>query len=165
MRGPNRIFGFVVVCALAGCGPAHRDNGGPDGNSGGDGNNGGDGDNGCSAASMLVYVVDSNRTFSTFDPATKTFHDIGTLNCTNAAQPFSMGIDRTPSAWVEYDNGTLYHVDITTLHCTPTSWTRPLGLMQMGMGFSTETMGGTTDKLFVAGGVGPTVPQSTLATV
>src|SRR5262245_19522773 len=108
MSDPKAIFGLVVVCALAGCGPDHRDhNGNPDGNTGGDGNGGGDGDNGCSAASMLVYVVDANRTFSTFDPSTKTFHDIGSLNCTGAAMPFSMGIDRTPSAWVEYDNGTL----------------------------------------------------------
>jgi len=96
---------------------------------------------------------------------TKTFHDIGTLNCTSAAMPFSMGIDRTPSAWVEYDNGKLFHVDVTTLACTPTSWSNPLGLLQMGMGFSTEQAGGTTDKLFVAGGLGPTQPTSTLATV
>jgi hypothetical protein len=167
MRHPKPFFGFFVVAALAGCGPDHRGgNGGPDGNNGGDDSGGGgDGDNGCSAASMLVYTVDSNRTFSTFDPMSMTFHDVGTLNCTGGAMPFSMGIDRTPSAWVEYDNGKLFHVDVTTLACTPTSWSNPDGLLEMGMGFSTDQVGGTTDKLFVAGGLGPTFPTSTLATV
>jgi len=28
-----------------------------------------------------VYVVDADRTFSSFDPRSKTFHDIGVLNC------------------------------------------------------------------------------------
>lgn len=167
MRHPKPVFGFIVVAALAGCGPDHRggsgdDDTGPDANN----NNGGDGNNdNCSAASMLVYTVDSNRTFSTFDPMTKTFHDVGQLSCTNGAMPFSMGIDRTPSAWVEYDNGKLFHVDVTTLACTPTSWSNPDGLQEMGMGFSTDQMGGSTDKLFVAGGAGPTDPTSTLATI
>jgi hypothetical protein len=169
MRQPKPFFGFIVVAAFAGCGPDHRggNNGGPDGGNGTDGNNnGGDGNqNGCSAASMLVYTVDQNNTFSTFDPMTKTFHDVGTLSCASGAMPFSMGIDRTPSAWVEYDNGKLFHVDVTTLACTPTSWSNPDGLLEMGMGFSTDQVGGTTDKLFVAGGLGPTFPTSTLATV
>ena len=34
---------------------------------------------GCSDAAKLVYVVDENNKFSQFDPATKTFMDLGTL--------------------------------------------------------------------------------------
>ena len=136
---------------------------------GGDGGTGGDGGNAdtCSDASKLVYVVDSNNTLSKFDPMTKTFTDLGTLNCPAGflATPFSMSIDRDTNAWVLYSDSKLYKVNTTNLMCTATSWSTQLGLTQFGMGFSTETAGGTQDTLFVAGGSGPTVPTSTLATL
>ncbi len=159
-------LGVLAVAVLSACGPTSRDQG--DDTSGGDGG-GGDGSNGdgCSDAAKLVYVVDSNNKMSKFDPATKTFTDIGDLNCPTSIinTPFSMSIDRDTNAWVLYSDAKLYKVNTTNLMCTATSWSTQLGLTQFGMGFSTDTAGGTADTLFVAGGSGPSVPTSTLATL
>ena len=157
---------LLTATALAACGPASRDMG--DDTGGGDGGNG-DGSNAdnCSDASKLVYVVDENNKLSKFDPMTKTFSDIGTLNCPAGilATPFSMSIDRDTNAWVLYSDSKLYKVNTSNLMCTATTWTTQLGMTVFGMGFSTDTAGGTQDTLFVAGGSGPTVPTSTLATL
>jgi hypothetical protein len=161
-----KTLGVLAAAVLAACGPASRDMG--DDTGGGDGGTG-DGANGdnCSDASKLVYVVDSNNKLSKFDPMTKTFSDIGTLNCPAGllATPFSMSIDRDTNAWVLYSDSKLYKVNTTNLQCTATTWSTQLGLAQFGMGFSTDVAGGTVDTLFVAGGAGPSVPSSTLATL
>ncbi len=151
---------FPLVLAIAACGPNRGDD---DGTTGDGGNVNGDGANAnCSEAAKLVYVVDANNTLSTFDPVTKVFSDKGQLNCSPGASPFSMGIDRNAGAYVLYDSGQLFKVDTMTLACTPTSWSSPNGLLEFGMGFSTDTPGGSTDTLFIAGGLGPTDPTSAL---
>jgi hypothetical protein len=160
---------FLVLVAgsatlIGACGPSERNPGGnPDGgNPGGDGN-GSNADN-CSDEAKLVYTVDEDNTLATFDPVTKMFTPLGTLDCPAQflATPFSMGIDRSAGAWVLYSSGELFHVDTMTLACTPTSWSSPSGLLEFGMGFSTDTAGGSTDTLFIAGGSGPTEPTSSL---
>lgn len=108
---------------------------------------------GCSEAAKKVYVVDQNNTFSTFDPVTKTFTDLGTLSCpaSEGAAPYSMSVDRDAVAWVLYNDGSLFRLDTTTLACTATQWVSQPDLLVFGMGFSADTSGGTTDTLFVAG--------------
>jgi hypothetical protein len=162
-------LGVIAMAFLVGCGPTSR-NSGDDGNGGG--TDGGGTDSGsnveqCSDASKLVYVVDSNNKLSQFNPMTKAFLDIGTLSCPAGlgATPFSMAIDRDTNGWVLFSDGDVYKVNTTNAQCAATSWSTQLGLFQFGMGFSTEVAGGTDDRLFVAGGSGPTVPTSTLATL
>jgi hypothetical protein len=96
---------------------------------------------------------------------TKVFSDKGPLSCPASlgATPFSMGIDRDASAYVLFSSGELFKVDTTTLACSPTAW-QPFqgGLAVFGMGFSTDVAGGTSDTLFIAGGLGPTDPTSSL---
>jgi hypothetical protein len=115
--------------------------------------NGSGSSDGCADPARHVYVVDQNNTFSTFDPVTKTFTDLGTLNCpaSDGAAPFSMGVDRNAIAWVLYNDGSLFRLDTTTLACTATTWQPTPDLFVFGMGFSTDTSGGTTDTLYVAG--------------
>jgi hypothetical protein len=160
-----RRFHSCVLLLLVACGPNDRpDNtGGPDGGGGGDDGNNNNGEN-CSEDAKLIYTVDQDNTLSKFDPITKTFMDLGTLSCPAmfAATPFSMGIDRNAGAWVLYSSGELFQVDTKTLACVKTQWASANGLRQFGMGFSTETAGGTTDTLFIAGGAGPTQPTSAL---
>jgi hypothetical protein len=159
-------LGVVAAGLLAACGPTSRNQG--DDVGGGDGGNGdGSSGDGCSDAAKLVYVVDSNNKLSKFDPMTKTFTDLGTLSCPTSPinTPFSMSIDRDTNAWVLYSDAKLYKVNTTSLACTATTWSTQLGLTQFGMGFSTDTAGGTADTLYVAGGAGPSVPTSTLATL
>jgi hypothetical protein len=153
----------VVLLTFSACGPG-SDRG--DDGSGGDGGSGSGSGNqdGCSDAAKLVYVVDSNNTFSKFDPATKTFSDIGQLACpTSGGQPFSMGVDRNATAWVLYDTGELFKVDTSNLNCTKTTWASQQGLLQFGMGFSTNMAGGSEDTLFVAGGTDQLTSSTKLA--
>jgi hypothetical protein len=162
-----RNLQVVLLAALVGCGPSSRNGddgfggGGVDASNVGSGSGGGEG---CSDAAKLVYVVDEDNQLSQFDGSTKTFHDLGTLSCPAqaGATPFSMGVDRTATAWVLYSSGELFSVDTTSLACTKTTWSHPNGLMQFGMGFSTDTVGGSTDTLFIAGGSGPSDPTSAL---
>jgi hypothetical protein len=162
-----KLAGFALAIAVCACGPSSTrepDANGNGSNGSGSGSNNGNG-NGCSDSAKLVYVVDMSNQFSQFDPSTKTFHDLGTLSCPSSGSPFSMSVDRNTIAWVLYDSGELFRVDITqNLACTKTSWSAQGGLSQFGMGFSTDTAGGTTDTLFIAGGstVGSSSP-STLA--
>ncbi len=158
------VFASLVVSLVA-CGAPTRgdDDGTTDGNNAnGDGNN----QDNCSAEAKLVFVVDENNTLSTFDPQTGMFMDKGTLNCPASglgASPFSMGIDRNAGAWVLYSSGELFHVDTDTLACMKTTWSPGAnGLFEYGMGFSTDTPGGTTDTLFIAGGANPSDPTAAL---
>jgi hypothetical protein len=152
----------IVLITLAACGPGDRDpgNGGPDGGNppGGDGNNNTED---CSEEAKLIYTVDSNNTLSRFDPVTKQFQDLGALSCAASlgATPFSMGVDRDANAWVLYSSGELFNVNTETLDCVKTAWAAPSGIRQFGMGFSTETAGGTIDTLFIAGS--PAIGQTT----
>ncbi|MDX2093942.1 MAG: hypothetical protein SFX73_39275 [Kofleriaceae bacterium] len=153
----------VLAALTIGCGgPDGRPNDGrPDGG-GNNGDGGGSNTDDCSDDAKLVYVVDSNNMFSRFDPSTKTFQNIGALDCPAEpdilgfpATPFSMGIDRTPTAWVLYSSGELFKVNTDTAACEPTSWTAPLNLPLFGMGFSTDAQGGSAETLYIAGGTDP----------
>lgn len=153
---------FLLVAAAACGGPKDRPNGGGDA-AGTDAT--GTNSDGCSDEAKSVYVVDQNNTLSRFDPPNKAFVDIGKLACPASfgATPFSMGIDRTAVAWVLYSSGELFRVDTSSLACTKSTWTASGGLLQFGMGFSTDAAGGNVDTLFIAGGTGPTQPTSQLA--
>ena len=153
----------LMFCA---CGPTNRGDD-DDTGSGGDDGSGSNGD-GCSDAAKLVYVVDAKNKLSKFDPATKTFTDIGNLSCTTTlpfGQPFSMGVDRNAVAWVLYNDGELFRVDTQSLMCTKTTWAAQNGMMLFGMGFSTNVAGGTDDTLFIAGGLNQQTTTSKLATL
>src|SRR5258706_13630178 len=122
-----------LLLSIVACGPATNRGNGDDGNGGGhDGV--GSGSDGCSDSAKLVYVVDENNKLSQFDPTTKTFHDLGTLTCQASfgGTPFSMGVDRTATAFVLYSTGEVFKVDTSSpsLTCTKTSYTPQMGLTQ-----------------------------------
>ena len=114
----------------------------------------------------LVYVVDEQNDFMSFDPRKlpgNPFTMIGTLDCPSngvsiqnppgAATPFSMSVDRDGVAWVLYTTGELFEVSLQNASCTPAGNTIDASSMALfGMGFVTDTAGGTTEKLFLAGG-------------
>jgi hypothetical protein len=175
---------LVLIVATVACGPGTRQGAGGDDDddgSGGSGSNvgsGGSGSDGCSDAAKLIYVVDETNKLARFDPTTKTFTTLGTLSCPagvdsngDPAAPFSMAVDRTAQAYVLYNDDKIYKVDttMTSLPCTKTAWSSQHGLSEFGMGYSTDTMGGSTDTLYVAGGAdlqeGDGPATSTLATL
>ena len=107
----------------------------------------------CVAGSQWIYTVDTTGTFSIFDPQSLTFSDIGPLICFDPmadARPFSMAVDQSTVAWVEYTSGNIYRVDTTTLACTPTSYQVDPNLKDFGMGFVFDPSTGL-DTLYVAG--------------
>lgn len=106
-------------------------------------------------AVKLIYLVDSANDFLSFDPRllpNDPFRLIGKLQCGfGLGSPFSMSVDRSGIAWVVYDNGQLFKVDITNAHCEPSAF-QPgaTGSTTFGMGFATDVPGGDTEKLYLA---------------
>lgn len=108
---------------------------------------------GCSSASQLIYLVDSNNSFISYDPGTSTFTNIGTLNCAPVATPFSMAVSRDAVAYVLYSNHKVYAVSTSDASCSPTPWVmNQMGFEEFGMGFVSDVAGGTAETLYIAGG-------------
>jgi hypothetical protein len=125
--------------------------------------------NGCSAASQLVYVLSSSNEIYSFEPQTKVFTKISTLQCqAGSMTPNSMAVDRLGNAWVNYISassftgtptaGAIFKVDIATGACAATNIALTSGWYQLGMGYSTASATDQTDTLYVAstgqGGLG-----------
>jgi hypothetical protein len=104
----------------------------------------------CVEASRWIYTVDSNGTFSRFDPSTQKFTDISTLRCSTSSTPFSMAVDQNAMAWVLYGDGKLYKVDTTTAKCESTSFQNSQ-FQEFGMGFVFDPST-NKDTLYIAGG-------------
>lgn len=153
------LFGLGAGCSNS-SGRHGRGTGdaGGNGNSDGGGNPvGGDGSvdvNGCSVAAQLVYVIDQDTTLYSFDPTQKKFTAIGNLQCGGGFDsPFSMGVDRNANAWVLYASGNVYQVSTMDASCTASQRQAGQdGLVNFGMGFSSDAQGGSTDTLYVVGG-------------
>lgn len=131
----------------------------------------------CTADGLdLIYVVDTNNEFLSFDP-----RELGTvegpftvianpLDCPASAPypswqsslPFSMSIDRDARAWVLYTSGEIFNVDVTTGACTSTAFqpSQQTGAWKLfGMGFATDDLTGNTEELYVTGGPEQPVAQ------
>jgi len=108
----------------------------------------------CSEETKLIYLVDDANNFLAFDPKKlpgDPFRLIGKLDCPSYGSPFSMSVDRDGTAWVVYNSGDLFRVDITDASCKPTGYRRGAsGSSTFGMGFATDVAGGKTEKLYIA---------------
>jgi hypothetical protein len=156
------LWVLALAVSLAACSDSrggHRlDDGGNPG--GGDGGGPGGGDGGgpasnCAVGADLVYLVDEHNALFSFTPNTLTFTEIGPLSCMaqNGATPFSMGVDRNAVAWVLYSDGSLFKVSTSDASCTSTTFAMDQsGFQLFGMGFASDSSGGTTDTLYIAGG-------------
>lgn len=129
--------------------------------------NGGSSGDGCSEAAKLVYVLSTDNAIWSFAPAKKEFTFLFSLNCAtpndgNVWSPNSMAIDREAVAWVNYvgsdpllggDNaGKIFRVDISKKSCDPTAAVNlPNNWYRLGMGFSTNSAGSTSETLYVTG--------------
>jgi hypothetical protein len=162
--------GCLVTASLLACGGSKNGGSGFDDDAGGAGSKLGNTDDGgmfqlgdssststgpssgCTQAAELVYVIDEQGGLHSFDPSTLTFTTIGNVKCPGAGMDYnSMAVDRTATAWVNDINGHIFKVSTADASCTTTSFVAPLGFTQMGMGFATDTAGGTTETLYVDG--------------
>jgi hypothetical protein len=110
----------------------------------------GGGNNGCSAAAQLVYVFSVDNKIYSFDPPSKQFKFIATPDCMATAQANSMAIDRNLVAWLNYI-GSIYSFDLKTKTGCKLAMNLPSGFEQIGMGFSTDSVNGTAETLYVDG--------------
>jgi hypothetical protein len=145
----GQLGDVVEHCGTAGC------NGGSCGGAASD----------CSEATQVIYVVDKNNNFLSFDPRhdANTFHLIGRLNCQAGvpwpetlsleASPFSMSVDRNGEAWVLYSSGEIFRVNTSDASCERSNYLPGSnGFQLFGMGFVSDTAGGDSETLFVSGG-------------
>ena len=105
-------------------------------------------------AVKLIYVVDSANNLLSFDPRLlprDPFKHVARLTCERFGSPFSMSVDRNGIAWVLYEDGEMFKVDIQDGRCEPSGFQAfSAGPRNFGMGFATDTPGGDTEKLYVA---------------
>jgi hypothetical protein len=106
----------------------------------------------CAEANKDVYVIAEDRTFYSFHPPTVEFKAKGILNCpTGGAMPTSMAVDREGTAWVRHSDGTVWKVSTTDLSCELTKYQpQAEAFTKFGMGFATETKGGSAEVLYLS---------------
>ena len=120
----------------------------------------------CSDASKLVYVASDENDLYSFAPDKLTFTKLGRLACPSQTVN-SMAVDRSGTAWVNYDDGKIYKVEIKSLHCTATSYVPAQGRFTkvLGMGFAADAPGSANETLFVADNRGKGIGKVDLATM
>lgn len=124
----------------------------------------------CSDEAKLIYVVDQDNTFASFNPQlfgqARALTTVGTLSCParNNGAPYSMAVSRDAIAWVLYNSSQLFKVDVrSNLRCDATTFAAPSGTNRFGMGFSVNAPGSSEETLFIAGHGASTASFGTLS--
>jgi hypothetical protein len=116
---------------------------------------------GCAANTELIYLLDAGARLYSFDPRTIALTELGRFTCpleNEGASPYSMAVDRNGRAWVLFDSGELFIVDLADRTCTASGFVPDqLGFHTFGMGFVSESPGGE-ETLYIAGG--PSVAEA-----
>jgi hypothetical protein len=118
------------------------------------GTEGGNKPAGCAAEATFVYVLSSDKGLYSFEPGSLAFRSIGKINCPSQGDtgPNSMAVDRNGIAWVNYQDGSLFRVDVRNAKCEATSYDKTqLGWNRMGMAFVSDNKGSEQETLFVNG--------------
>jgi hypothetical protein len=93
----------------------------------------------CDPDILYIYLVTSETELWRYRPDTGAFSLVGGLGCSDAASPFSMGVARTGTAYVVYNDGQLYKVDTADASCETTGWIPGTGgFTTFGMGFAID---------------------------
>lgn len=109
----------------------------------------------CAEGAGLVYVLSGEGDLYSFQPDAREFERIGALSCRAAggAKPNSMAVDRGGTAWVNYDDGTLFRVSTRDASCQPTDFEPGQhGFTRVGMAFASTGRDLMEETLFVWGG-------------
>lgn len=106
----------------------------------------------CQDDNKDVFVIAEDRSFYSFHPPTLEFKNKGLLDCpTGGALPTSMAIDRNGVAWVRHSDGSVWKVSTENLACEATKFQpQAEAFTKFGMGFATETKGGSTEVLYLS---------------
>jgi hypothetical protein len=132
-----------------------------DGGLGMGGDDGGIPSNCASGAGTFIYVISEENNLYTFDPtmfpSASAFTEVGPVTCDSSGVN-SMAVDRSATAWVNFNSGSIYKVTTTApVTCTPTNFVSGQAGFTgvLGMGFSVDTAGGNSETLFVSDNGGP----------
>jgi hypothetical protein len=131
------------------------DGDGTSGDGDGDGT-GGDGDGDidcweCAANTDLIYVLSDDAELWSFDPATNLFAMVGALPCPGGLfnGTFSMSVSRAGIAWVMYQDGQMYQIDVNAPGvCTNSGWSSTTEFDLFGMGFVSNSLADPCEKLY-----------------
>jgi hypothetical protein len=106
----------------------------------------------CAEATKDIFVIAEDRSFYSFHPPTGVFTNKGLLDCpTGGATPTSMAVDRAGFAWVRHSDGSVWKVSTADLSCELTKFqAQAEAFTKFGMGFATETKGGSTEVLYLS---------------
>jgi hypothetical protein len=157
----------AILLGMLGCG--HNQVGDQTSGSGGDSSqsstgamfltSGAGGSDGCADDARLVYVLGSDRQLLSFDPPTLALTQVGIVTCpvnggpaVPTPTPFSMAIDRSGFAWVLYNDGSLFHMDVKHPEaCAATAYktAQLTGFDLFGMGFVSDTPGSQNETLYL----------------
>lgn len=118
----------------------------------------------CGALGDFVYVVSSAYELLRFRPKTGEFELIGKIKCPTKGSdstPFSMAVDRSGKAWVNYtgtDAGQIFLVDTATAACEKSPFDRDYAVgknwKNYGMAFVSDGEGGGGEHLYLADATG-----------
>jgi hypothetical protein len=122
----------------------------------GGGSGGSNGD--CPDEVRNIYMIGDDGVLYTFDPSKLMVSALGAINCPPPAnpgpvpaKPLSMAVDRQGIAWVLFDDGNIYHVDVKTVVCTASGYVpNQMGFLTFGMGFVSDSPGSQSETLYVA---------------
>ncbi len=78
---------------------------------------------------VTAYLWDVGSMLYTFDPTTLATSPVGQVSCPTTALPWTFSVSRAGYALMIYEDWKIYHVDLSTLACTPTPF------MQSDLGF------------------------------
>jgi len=114
-----------------------------------------------SGAGTFIYVISDANNLYAFDPtqfpAASAFTLVGAVTCDTSGVN-SMAIDRSATAWVNFNDGQIYKVTTTApVTCTPTTFTPGQANFTgvLGMGFAANSKGSNDETLFVSDNAGP----------
>lgn len=109
---------------------------------------------GCADAARWIYLVTESNAFLRFEPDSAALTTVGTLSCpAGSATPFSMAVDRNATAWVLFNDGNIFDVDVTSVACRVSGFVpNQMGMEVFGMGFVSDAAGSTSETLYIAGG-------------
>jgi hypothetical protein len=93
----------------------------------------------CDPDVLYIYLVTSETDLYRYRPDTGVFSLVGNLDCSGGASPFSMGVARSGTAYVIYNDGQLYQVSTADAACETTDFVPgQQGFNTFGMGFAID---------------------------
>lgn len=109
----------------------------------------------CAEGASLVYVLTRDAWLYSFLPETLQFASIGRVDCPAryGATPNSMAVDRSGTAWLNYNDGSLFRASTRDASCQATAYVPGQhGFRVLGMAYASTGRDLVDETLFVWGG-------------